>query len=402
MDKQLSVCVLTTSYPKTPNDDSSIFVKRLVESFANLNISGCVITPYDRQGEVQETQGIFRLFRVKYGIIMPGILASGEGIVPRLKKYPFLIFQAPGLLLALAYKAFKLRNSYKIIQANWLPVGIAALIVNIITKIPYIVSIRGSDMKLLKLKVFNPIFRLVLKKASFIVSVNESFISDLKNFSTLSNEKFHFIPNGVSYEEPSDELLIQVRKQYHLKEEDKYLIHIGRVIPLKKIELLIELLSHKALKEYKLLVVGRSHNKVYLNSLQKKAAQLEVQNRLNFLGSVSPSLIPALLKTSNIYISSSSHEGRPNAMLEALAAGLPVIASNINGHKEIIEHEKNGFVFNFDETEHIAKTILLIEDNQDLRVTISENAKKSIANYTWSATAKKYQDIFRKSNQYLS
>ena len=395
MDDKISICVLTSSYPRTADGESSVFIKRLVEGFSNYKMGGVTIIPFDSFGELEETQGIFTLYRIKYGIFTKGRLTSGEGIVPRLKKYPLLVFQAPTLLIRLAYKAWELRKSYNVVQANWLPVGTAALIAKMFTGIPYVVTVRGSDMKLVNLKIFNPLFRIVLKNAAHVVSVNESFLKSIKQVGKLEDNKLHCIPNGVSYTEPTKESLDKVKEKFDLNNNEKYLIHVGRVIPLKRIEMLIELLGQSALKDYKLLIVGRSLDTEYLGKLLAKAQELGVENRVRFLGPVTPSLIPSLLKLSEIYISSSSHEGRPNAMLEALAAGLPVIASNIDGHKEIITHEKNGFLFNFNKIEQVVKSILLLEDKPDLKEKVSARAKDSISDYTWAATAKEYQSLFK-------
>ncbi|MEZ4753004.1 MAG: glycosyltransferase family 4 protein [Bdellovibrionota bacterium] len=394
MNKQISICVLTSSYPCSAEDESSIFIKRLVEGFSNYQMGGVVITPFDSYGELEETQGIFKVFRVRYGLFTRGKLASGEGIVPRLKKYPFLFFQAPGLILSLAFKAYTLRNSYNVVQANWLPVGIAALIAKCFTGIPYIVTVRGSDLKLVKLKIFNLLFKLVLKQAAHVVSVNQAFLAEVKRLADLEDQKLHYIPNGVSFQEPEQVEINQIIDKFNLDPNEKYLIHVGRVIPLKRIESLIEILKHSALKEYKLLIIGRSLDTKYLDGLIERAQILGVENRVRFLGAVDPKLIAPLLKLSKVYLSDSSHEGRPNAVLEAMAAGTPVIASQIEGHKEIIENEVNGFLSDFEKSDEIVKTILLLEDKPDLKEKIGLKAQSSISKYTWTATAKEYRYLF--------
>lgn len=385
----MRVCVLSTSFPRWRGDEASVFVGRLVQAFSDVGMSGIVVTPLDDGEKKREKWDGFEILRFKYGLFSKGSLAYGRGILPNLKNNPFLLFQIPGLLFMMLLTAYRQRERWDVIHANWVVSGCVAYLLSVLTSKPFVVTIRGEDAKLLTLPVIGSIFRYVLKRASAVVSVNEAFLSSLPSGATC-------IPNGAEYREVVESELQEFLDRKQLGRSDKYLLFVGRLIPLKRIEKLIDMVATPHLSNYTLLLVGRIDSE-YGEALREQVRDLGVTDRVRFEGSTPYSEIASYLTLSNVYLSASSHEGRSNSMLEALAAGLPVVASDIEGHAELITHGDNGILFSEDESaEEVARKVSDLLSDLEKYTLLSTKCRESVKGMSWKSSAESYKELFRR------
>jgi glycosyltransferase involved in cell wall biosynthesis len=392
------ICFLTTSYPRYHDDEASVFLKRLIEGYAACGASGFVIVPRDKDEPLSEQAGAFSIVRFGYGIFRRGALAFGAGIMPNLRRNPLLILQAPMLLSQLTLKAIRLRKHYDVIHANWALALLAAWAVSIVTGKPYVVTLRGEDIPLIRKPVIRLLCSRALKGAAKVVSVNQNFIGQVQETSRVQASKCEIIPNGVEVPPVSTEEADAFLSSRHL-ERGKFLLFVGSVIPRKRVDLLLRMLSLPALRTYRLVICGRLADLVYLEQLREIAAQTGVADRVQFEGAVGPSKIPSYLAGAAAYVSASEFEGRPNAVLEALAAGKIVVASNIPAHLEIIEDGDNGFLFPANTLSEANEIFAKILADQGLRRRVGEQAKASVSKLTWKATSQAYLNIFNNIRQ---
>lgn len=390
----MRICILTTSYPRSSSDDAGIFIKRLVEAFGANGACGNVVVPLDKSEACAETDGAFHVSRFRYGVFSKGRLAFGAGIMPNLRKNPFLLLQAPALLLMMALRAYRFRKESDIFHANWISSGIAACLCALLCRKPFVITLRGEDMKLLKVSALRPLFKFILKRAAAITSVNESFLKQLAEGFPECTRKLHYIPNGVDAKLPDEASLCAFAQAHGLDSSSKYLLYTGRVIKLKRLEKLIQLIALPEMKDFKLILCGSSEDSNYQKELEDLTAELGCQNRVHFSGRVAPTEVVYYLGLSLFYISASSYEGRSNSILEAMAAGKLVFASNIPGHAELIKDRQTGILFEPDRLEELAQNILLIEKSADLREEIIQRAKEKLKENSWHNCAANYLRIF--------
>ncbi|RMG39682.1 MAG: glycosyltransferase family 4 protein [Candidatus Dadabacteria bacterium] len=390
----MKICVLTTSFPRFEDDEASIFVKRLVCAFSDVGLGGFVIVPFDRNEKPREALGNFEIIRYRYGILRRGSLAFGAGIIPNLRSNPWLIMQAPALLAGLFYQAIKLRRKYQLIHANWLIGALPAFFVSVLTGKPYVITMRGEDLRLIKIRALRLLLAPIVKRASRIVSVNKSFLKDLNELYQLDQEKLMFIPNGVSITLPTIRELESYAKVHGYDTSKKYLLSIGTLVPRKRAHLLIKLLAEPAMAEFSLILCGRTNDSSYLDELNKLMHKLGVAERVILTGEVKPSEVPCLMALSRYYLSASEFEGRSNATLEAMAAGKVVILSDIESHREFIKHGENGYLFDSEDLNSVAKIISILEDNSGKRNLIEENARRFANNFSWEKCAAGYKLLF--------
>ena len=395
----MKICILTTSYPRTADDDSGIFVKRLVEAYAQIGLSGTVVVPLDSTELINEQNRSFKICRFGYGIFSKGNLAFGAGIVPNIKRNPMLILQAPGLILSMAFKMIRLKEKFDCVHANWIPTAFAALIFRVFTGTRYIITLRGADFKLLRHRLLRPIFYLPLRCAARIVSVNETFISALTQMYGLKKDRFELIPNGISLREVSSEEYDQFMVRNGLSTETNYLLYVGSLIPRKQVELLIELLAKLTQANFKLILCGGTEDTGYLNMLRQKVRELDLVNRIIFTGRVAPDQIPLYLKLAWAFILPSQSEGRPNSALEAMRSGTPVFLSDIPEHREFIQSDHNGYLFDPADIQSLADKIMRLSAQPDEISRIAHAGQSSVANYSWIEAAKRYQSTIAQASE---
>lgn len=271
-----------------------------------------------------------------------------------------------------------------------IPCGPLGLWANVLFNIPYIVSLRGGDvpgtdqsMDCIH-RMLKPLRRLIYKKSRAVVANSEG----LKNISLKTDSVTTIvIPNGIdtAYFRPSDKSI----------EKDHFsFIFVGRLCEQKNLFFLIDQLS-SLMKEVKtpftLNIVGDGPIK---EKLQQHADSLGMSNRIQWHGWLTKSKIVKLLQSSDCFINPSLCEGMPNAVSEAMACGLPVIASDVAGNNALIIDGDNGFLFNLGDDVKFNDSIKRVMESPDLLSKLGKNASNRMINsFSWHQTALEYVRI---------
>ena len=130
-----------------------------------------------------------------------------------------------------------------------------------------------------------------------------------------------------------------IRLRYGIPDDHYILVSVGELAPGKKNMVVIDALAE--LKDLKIsyLICGEGQMR---EELEKRAAELGVSDRIVFAGYVTDT--PLILSQSDVFVFPSAREGLPVSVMEAMAAGLPVIASDIRGGRELVVHAKGGYL----------------------------------------------------------
>ena len=124
----------------------------------------------------------------------------------------------------------------------------------------------------------------------------------------------------------------------------------------------------------KLFLVGKDNG--VLNNLQGLVEELQLEKEVNFLGFIED--IPKILLAMDGYICASHTEGFSNAILEAMAAKLPVIATNVGGNPEIIQHGSCGILIEQKNKNDIRDNMIMLMENDNLRKKLSDECFKTV------------------------
>lgn len=383
MKNNASILILTTSYPRTPDDEAGIFVARLIAGMNVHKISGTLLVPHDQDEPEREQQGGVSIKRFSYGVFSRGRLAFGAGIVPNLRRNPLLALQAPGLLIAFAFQAIAHRQSYDILHCNWAITAVPGMVAGLLARKPYVVTIRGEDLRLLRKRLFRAVLALPFRYAAAITCVSESTANELTEHYPNHSKKIVTIVNGVSVPEPDPATYATFQAAHPELQDSKIAIFIGTIIPRKQVHVLIETFATERLSNWKLLILGRLLDTSYVATIMNLIKETSCTERILLKGAVSPVEVPLYLKSADVYVSASEHEGRPNSVLEALATGTPVILSNIEAHREIVAEYRTGFLFELGNSSALAE-----------QITCVPTIKTPIEIRSWADTALEYLGLF--------
>jgi glycosyltransferase involved in cell wall biosynthesis len=257
-------------------------------------------------------------------------------------------------------------------------------------KLPYIISLRGSDVPgqharlQLDYKILAPAFRAIWKKASALVACSEGLKERALIF--MPSVSVDVIPNGV-------ELDRFFPAETPEKSQVLRLLTVGRLSVTKRIEMLIDAVEilHRTACKLHLTIVGGGQME---RQLRKIAAERELRDVIKITGRMDSKKMPEVYRRNDIFISASMQEGMSNAMLEAMASGLPIVTTRCEGLAELIDG--NGILVEQDNIEAIAKAIKQLADNPELYKQMSIAARKQAEKFDWANVASSYIEQYRK------
>ncbi|MCE5185464.1 MAG: glycosyltransferase family 4 protein [Planctomycetaceae bacterium] len=256
-------------------------------------------------------------------------------------------------------------------------------------RLPYILSLRGSDVPgfnvrlRLDYKLLAGLFRRIWAGASAIVANSRGLRQLAKDF--MPELDIDVIPNGVdtAIYRPA----LQKRSDGPIR-----LLSVGRLITRKRTDWLIDVVHAAAARglNVHLTIAGEGN---LLAQLQEKTRKMNLSDRIAFLGRVEPERMPEVYRDNDIFVMASEHEGMSNAMLEAIASGLPVISTACEGVEELIND--NGILVTYPHVYGFVAAIRSITAVPDKYETLSKASRAIAETFSWSAVADKYIEHYR-------
>ncbi|MGI6502371.1 MAG: GT4 family glycosyltransferase PelF [Candidatus Methanoculleus thermohydrogenotrophicum] len=274
-----------------------------------------------------------------------------------------------------------------IVHAQSLGIGVPALLSKNLLKIPYVVWGQGSDVYLpdwfTKLTS-----KTIIKNANSVIALTE----DMKRaMQAIYNRDITIVPNGIDLKEYISELPVQ-----NVEGAEKRILFVGRLHPVKGIQYLLGAMSivHRELPEAKLILVGDGEEREHLETLTDN---LGIRECVEFAGRVPHERVKDYMNQAEVFVLSSLSEGFPVTILEAMACGLPIVATRVGGIPDIIEDGTNGYLVDTMNQEQLAEALLKLLQDEKLRRDISGNNREKAKKYRWDAVAATLEGIYQKS-----
>jgi glycosyltransferase involved in cell wall biosynthesis len=134
-------------------------------------------------------------------------------------------------------------------------------------------------------------------------------------------------------------------------------------------------------------------------ALEQLALHLGVGDRVHFLGTVAPERVPTILKQADMFVFPSISEGRPNAVLEAMAAGVPCLASDIDGVRELLGKEERGLLFPVGDPVTLATRIQELSGDPGRRARLGRAGRDFVRSrgLVWPEIGKAYALVYREA-----
>lgn len=236
-----------------------------------------------------------------------------------------------------------------------------------------------------------------LRKADLIIANSHSLQQKLSSLFPHVAKNIRTVELGVDvsrFHAATEDEKKTSRRHYRIS-NDFTILFVGRVIPQKGVPLLIQA-AHLVRKHtpVQLVIVGRV-NPSYMRYLKMQARSLGVP--LTYIGAIPHTKIHKIYHLADCFVCpSQTHEAFGLVNVEALASGLPVIASRNGGIQEIVNHGHNGYlVKKYSKPQGFADYLLRLAQNRSLRERLGENGRNDVLDqFTWNQTAAKLAKLY--------
>jgi teichuronic acid biosynthesis glycosyltransferase TuaC len=363
----IKVLILSSLYPNRINSNLGIFIHNQVRHLRDAGCSVKVISPIPFA-----PKGLWFNPKWKsYGEIPDHELIDGIDVFyPRYVQAPGAWFHGISCYTMYAGIAKIMRSAIKEFKPDILhahratPEGFAGLLIKNRYKIPLVCSLRGSDINVFPYrdKLTMALTKKVISNVQ-LISVSNTLRTVTESISVPSIP-IRVVYNGCATDDfSSDRNVRKIRRgALGIADTDKVLIFVGNLIKTKGVfELLEAFISLSASRrDLYLIMVGKGAEQKKIRNIIESAS---LENRIILTGKVPHNEISSWLNAADLFVLPTYYEGLPNALLEAMSCGLPVIATRVGGIPEVIEDGRNGVLIEKQNTNALSRAIeYLIND----------------------------------------
>lgn len=276
-------------------------------------------------------------------------------------------------------------------------------------RVPYAVTLQDGDpfeyvFERWYIKPFVPMLRYGFRHAHTVTAISTHLAQWAKRLGYKKEPLV--IPNGYdtawfsNVGEQEQNRAVYWRKQHGLEvtPTTTILVTTSRLVHKNAIDTVIKAVALLP-NEIHFAIFGKSEKSEKEDELKKLVTEVGVQDRVHFCGEIKNTAVAYALRASDIFIRPSRSEGMGNSFIEAMAAGLPVIATQVGGISDFLfdstrnpDKEPTGFAVDVDSPAQIARQVEYILSNPDSVARVIENAKRMVAQrYAWTTIAKDMQ-----------
>jgi len=235
------------------------------------------------------------------------------------------------------------------------------------------------------------------RKADAIVALSSAIEEDLLERRAVGSRVLR-IPNGVdiwTFRPASEVERDEVRRALDVPQDAALLMTCGEVNPRKNLLFLLQALEQVTDVRCVLLVAGPDERfEAYQDTVRSAARDLQPRHQVRFLGHVPPDLVSQLLPACDVFVLPSKAEGMPNALIEALAAGVASVASDIPGCREVLE-EGGGVLVGLDDHRDLAAQLSrLLTDGEARRHLAREARTVAQHRFSFESVASAYYTLY--------
>lgn len=383
IEKKKRLLVTGSTFPRWKGDTEPRFVLDLSEALTEY-FDVTALVPAAPGAKTEEIMNGVKVIRYHYFPIHKWeTLCYPGAIVPRIKEKKIRILLVPFLFGSLYFHLFKLLPKYDVVHAHWIiPQGI----VQSFFKKPYIVTGHGGDVTSLNKGVLRKLKIRCLKKARYITVVSQHLKSEvLKLYKTNDIE---VVSMGCKTENFGKKYAVP---DFFKQGNRKVVLFVGRLAEKKGVTYLIEAMKQV---DAKLIIVGDGPLR---ESLEEQAK--EQGDKIEFLGAKTHDELKTIYASADVFVAPSitakdgDQEGFGLVMLEAMASGLPIVASNSGGITDLICNKKNGILVEEKDVGSLANSINMLLMDEKLVEKIKTESINTVREKDYSVLAKKYAEI---------
>jgi glycosyltransferase involved in cell wall biosynthesis len=234
----------------------------------------------------------------------------------------------------------------------------------------------------LKTSVYRRLERSLARRTDRLIAVSDATAEDLVRLGVAHRTQFLVVPLGLdlsAYKSPDDRDRAGTRLALGVGEDEVLVIYVGRVVPIKRLDVLIRAVAHarRAEAPVRLAIVGDGQMRP---SLERLASELGIGQAVQFLGYQRD--LPRLFAAADVAALSSDNEGTPVSLIEAAAAGLPAVATTAGGVSEVVTPD-SGVLVSAGDDRAMAEAIARLAAEPGLRERLGAAGREHVlARYT--------------------
>ena len=379
MEKK-KLLVTASTFPRWEGDTEPRFVYDLSRAMLN-QFDITVLVPAAPGAQDHEEMGGLHVERYHYFPVHRWeTLCYPGAIVPRIKEKKLRALLVPFLFAALWWNIFKRRKQFDVVHAHWLiPQGI----VQSFFKMPYLVTGHGGDVTSLNQGVLKALKRRCLQRAGAVTTVSQQLKQVIEEI--CPGKAVEIMPMGCDTREFSP----SYRKENFFGQNGKpVVLFVGRLAEKKGVTYLIEAMKQV---DAMLVIVGDGPLRAQLEEQAKPLG-----DKVQFLGAKTHDQLAEIYASADVFAAPSVQakdgdvEGFGLVFLEAMASGLPVVASRSGGIPYLVHDGENGLLVEPGNVEELAGAIRKMINMEDLRNVVCANGMERIQNFTYTSVGKKY------------
>lgn len=378
-DSRPRLAVFSTLFPNSVQPAAGLFIRERMFRVAK-HLPLVVVAPqpwFPFQGVIRLWRPHFRpplpkkeiqqgipVYHPKF-ISIPGLFKSWDGLLLGLSVYPFM-------------KRLRREFEYDVIDAHFgYPDGFAATRLGDWLKLPVTITLRGTEVRHAQDARLRPLLSKALSAATRIFTVADS-LRQLATELGIDKQKIAVMANGVDIEKFSPEDKFKSRAKLGLPEDAKVMITVGGLVERKGFHRVLEVmpaLLRQFPNLYYLIVGGASAEGDWGGRLKSMVKEMKLGDRVRFLGVMPAQELKGPLSAADLFVLSTRNEGWANVLLEAMGCGVPVVATDVGGNREVVAKPEVGEVVPFDDPEALKQALISSLTKQWSAETIVQYAR---------------------------
>lgn len=264
-------------------------------------------------------------------------------------------------------------------------------------KVKFLLTLQeGDPIPFIKKRArpFWPLFKMIFMKADCIQAISK-YLADF-GLDMGAKCPIVVIPNAVDIKhftkEYSNEEILEVKQKLNKKEDDLFLITTSRLVDKNAVEDIVKAMPLLP-ENINLIIAGRGYME---EDIRKLSQMLKVEKRVQFVGWLSHGDMPIYLKVSDVFIRTPISEGFGNSFVEAMAVGLPCIATPVGGILDFIEDGQTGVFAEVHNPKSIATQVMRLTKDQALVSKVKRQSFEMVKEkYDWEIVSKEMKNIFK-------
>ena len=236
--------------------------------------------------------------------------------------------------------------------------------------------------------------RILAQGADRIICASEGEREALVTLYRVSPERISLVPCGVDTDRFRPRNRVAARRRLGLPGNEPVVLFVGRIEPLKGIDILLRAAA-QTYGGFRLLVVGGDQQDADRKAeLRALAAELAIDDRVLFLDAVPHDQLPLYYNAADVCVVPSYYETFGLVALEAMACGVPVVASRVGGLLETVRDGQTGYLVPWRCPEPFAERLELLLSNEPLRRSLGRLARAAVERFRWSEVAAQVEDVY--------